>query len=146
MMRRILKDILLPAGLMVVIAATGAEAQAPAQAPNQASTQARNLKEADIREKIIGRTIYLAAPIGGEFPLNYRPSGVVDGNGEALGLGKFIKPNDTGKWWIAEDKLCQQFTTWYKGAKMCFDLTTTGPDKVKWVRDNGETGIARIGN
>jgi hypothetical protein len=104
------------------------------------------LAEADIREKIIGRTIYLAAPMGGEFPLNYRTSGVVDGDGKALGIGKLVQPSDTGKWWIADDKLCQQFTSWYNGAKMCFDLTDAGADKVKWVRDNGDTGIARIGN
>lgn len=110
------------------------------------ATRAAGMTEADIREKIIGRTIYLEAPMGGEFPLNYRTSGVVDGDGKALGIGKLIQPSDTGKWWIADDKLCQQFNTWYKGAKMCFDLTVTGADKVKWVRDNGESGMARIGN
>ncbi|MCD7111146.1 hypothetical protein LRX75_19090 [Rhizobium sp. DKSPLA3] len=107
---------------------------------------AAGMTEAEIREKIIGHTIYLEAPMGGEFPLNYRTSGVVDGDGKALGIGKLIQPSDTGKWWIADDKLCQQFNTWYKGAKMCFDLTATGADKVKWVRDNGESGVARIGN
>lgn len=107
---------------------------------------AAGMTEAEIRKKIIGHTIYLEAPMGGEFPLNYRTSGVVDGDGKALGIGKLIQPSDTGKWWIADDKLCQQFNTWYKGAKMCFDLTATGADKVKWVRDNGESGVARIGN
>ncbi|MFB2549612.1 hypothetical protein [Ensifer soli] len=98
----------------------------------------------DIREAVVGRTVYLAAPLGGEFPLNYRPSGVVDGNGTALGLGKFIQPTDKGKWWIAGDRLCQQFKVWYKGSKMCFTLQSAGPNRVKWVRDNGETGVARI--
>ncbi|KQR77669.1 hypothetical protein ASG25_05000 [Rhizobium sp. Leaf384] len=107
---------------------------------------AASMTEPEIREKIVGRTIFLAAPMGGEFPLNYRTSGVVDGDGKALGIGKLIQPSDTGKWWIADNKLCQQFSTWYKGAKMCFDLTLVGDDKVKWVRDDGETGVARIGN
>ena len=100
----------------------------------------------DIRKDIVGRTIYLAAPLGGEFPLNYRTSGVVDGDGKALGLGKFIQPQDRGKWWIQGDRLCQQFTKWYKGTPMCFTLTRTGPKKLKWVRNNGETGLARIGD
>ncbi len=111
-----------------------------------AAAEATQLKEADIRSQIIGRTIYLAAPMGGEFPLNYRTSGVVDGSGKALGLGKFIQPTDSGRWWIQSDKLCQQFKVWYDGSKMCFDLTDAGPNKVKWIRDNGETGVARIGN
>ncbi|SIQ52912.1 hypothetical protein SAMN05880582_10249 [Rhizobium sp. RU20A] len=100
----------------------------------------------EIRRDIVGRTIYLAAPIGGEFPLNYRTNGVVDGDGEALGLGKFIAPKDKGKWWIDGNRLCQQFNVWYDGAPMCFELSRTEPGKVKWVRDNGQTGVARIGN
>lgn len=101
---------------------------------------------ANIREDIIGKRIYLAAPLGGEFPLNYRPNGVVDGSGEALGLGRFAKPNDKGRWWISGDRLCQQFTSWYKGAPMCFELIRTGERTLKWIRDNGQTGTARIGN
>jgi hypothetical protein len=110
------------------------------------SARAENLRDQDIKRDIVGRTIYLAAPLGGEFPLNYRLSGVVDGSGEALGLGRFIKPNDTGRWWIKSHQLCQKFTTWYNGSPMCFKLTRLGPDRLKWVRDNGQTGTARIGN
>jgi hypothetical protein len=104
------------------------------------------LEEDAIRHDIIGRTIYLATPLGGELPLNYHTSGVVDGSGEAIGLGKFFKPNDQGKWWIDSNRLCQKFRTWYDGAPMCFELETAGPGKVKWTRDNGQTGVARIGN
>jgi hypothetical protein len=100
----------------------------------------------DIREDIIGKRIYLAVPLGGEFPLNYRPNGQVDGSGEALGLGRFAKPNDTGRWWIKGDRLCQQFTSWYKGAPMCFELQRIDQKQLKWTRDNGDTGTARIGN
>ena len=106
---------------------------------------AEELSDSAIRREIIGKTVYLAAPLGGEFPLNYRPSGVVDGNGTALGLGKYIKPEDRGRWWIQSNRLCQQFTVWYNGNKMCFELTKVGADKVKWVRDDGESGVARIG-
>jgi hypothetical protein len=102
------------------------------------------LTAGDIRHDIIGHTIYLAAPVSGEFPLNYHANGVVDGDGEALGLGRFVAPKDTGRWWISGDKLCQKFTTWYDGAPMCFDLTREDAAHVKWVRDNGETGVARI--
>jgi hypothetical protein len=100
---------------------------------------------ADIREDIIGKRIYLAVPLGGEFPLNYRQNGQVDGSGEALGLGRFAKPNDQGRWWIKGDRLCQQFSSWYKGAPMCFELQRMNDKQLKWTRDNGETGTARIG-
>lgn len=100
----------------------------------------------DIKGEIIGKRIYLAVPFGGEFPLNYRPNGQVDGSGEALGLGRFAKPNDKGKWWINGDRLCQQFTSWYKGEPMCFELIRTGDKRLKWIRDNGQSGTARIGS
>jgi hypothetical protein len=106
---------------------------------------ADGLTAEDIRRGIIGRTIYLAAPLGGEFPLNYHRNGRVDGDGDALGLGRFIKPADSGRWWVDGDRLCQQFRIWYGGTPMCFELSRTGPKSVKWVRDNGETGVARIG-
>ncbi|WP_245268005.1 hypothetical protein [Rhizobium sp. 42MFCr.1] len=72
----------------------------------------------DIRDGIVGRRIFLAVPFGGEFPLKYWE----DGRGEALGLGRFAKPNDTGNWWIQADRLCQRFRSWYGGTPMCFDL------------------------
>ncbi|MGF0537745.1 hypothetical protein ACQQ2Q_07095 [Agrobacterium sp. ES01] len=100
---------------------------------------------ADIKGDIVGRRIFLAAPFGGEFPLNYRTNGQVDGDGKALGLGRLAKPNDKGRWWIDGDRLCQQFTTWYKGEPMCFELYRTGQNTLKWIRNNGQTGTARIG-
>jgi hypothetical protein len=100
----------------------------------------------DIRQNITGKRIYLAVPFGGEFPLFYRRDGQVDGSGEALGLGRFMRPSDKGRWWVRGDRLCQQWETWYDGQVMCFELTKTGPSAVKWVRDNGQTGTARIGN
>lgn len=109
------------------------------------AAEASMLTSDEIRKEIVGRRIFLAAPLGGEFPLNYRPNGVVDGDGEAFGLGRFIAPRDQGRWWVRENRLCQQFRTWYDGAPMCFELSRTGPDRVRWVRDNGETGLARIG-
>ncbi len=108
--------------------------------------QARELDADDIRELVTGRRIYLATPLGGEFPLYYRRDGRVDGSGEALGLGRFIRPTDTGRWWISGNRLCQQWQTWYDGRRMCFRLTDLGNNRVRWLQDNGDSGVARIGN
>ncbi|MBX9908673.1 MAG: hypothetical protein K2Z25_08160 [Beijerinckiaceae bacterium] len=99
-----------------------------------------------IKQLVSGKRIYLAAPIGGEFPLFYRPDGQVDGSGEAIGLGRFLKPKDKGRWWVRGNNLCQKWETWYDGKTICFTLTDLGGSKVKWVQDNGDTGVARIGN
>ncbi|WP_246753014.1 hypothetical protein [Sinorhizobium sp. BG8] len=110
-----------------------------------AHANGQRFSETDIRERIVGKRIYLAAPFGGEFPLNYRSGGTVDGSGEALGLGRFAKPRDSGTWWIKGDRLCQKFRTWYRGKPMCFELYPIGSTRLRWLRNDGKTGTARIG-
>ena len=98
-----------------------------------------------LKKLVAGKRIMLAAP-GGEFPLNYRRSGVVDGSGEALGLAKFLQPKDSGRWWVAGDKLCQKWTSWYDGKPFCFTIQATGSNSINWRRDDGYSGTARIEN
>ncbi len=114
-------------------------------AASSSQAMAERYSAQDIRDGIVGRRIFLAVPFGGEFPLNYRRGGSVDGNGEALGLGRFAKPNDTGNWWIESDRLCQKFRSWYDGRPMCFDLYRIDDKRLKWIRNDGKSGTARIG-
>jgi hypothetical protein len=108
--------------------------------------EARALSGNDIRKTVTGKRIYLATPLGGEFPLFYQRDGRVDGSGEASGLGRWARPTDSGRWWVTGDKLCQRWQTWYDGQTICFTLSQVGADRLRWVQDNGDTGIARIGN
>jgi hypothetical protein len=121
-----------------------ASVAALAVAPDRASATSGPLDAAAIKSVIDGKRIYLATPLGGEFPLNYRAGGVVDGDGEALGLGKMMAPTDRGRWWIDGDRLCQQWQEWYEGRAHCFTLTRTGDKSLRWVRDDGLAGTARI--
>ena len=98
----------------------------------------------DLRQLVTGKRVYLATPFGGEFPLNYRSSGVVTGDGSALGLGKLMAPKESGKWWVKDDQLCQQWPTWYDGKTTCFRISKTGGNSIEWVRDDGKQGRARI--
>lgn len=98
-----------------------------------------------IDDLVRGKRIYLAVPLGGEFPLFYRADGRVDGTGEALGLGRAMRPKDSGRWWVSGDRLCQRWTTWYDGKTLCFTLRKTGAASLAWTRDDGLSGTARIG-
>jgi hypothetical protein len=124
----------------LALAAIGAALLA---APAAADTGAMTDKE--IRAAVVGKRIYLQTPFGGEFPLNYRTNGKVDGDGQALGLGRFMAPADKGKWWIKGGRLCQQWTEWYDGKAQCFVLQRTGETTLYWKRDDGLEGEARIG-
>ena len=111
-----------------------------ATAPVQAG---ENVAGGVLKKLVSGKRVYLAAP-GGEFPLNYRRSGVVDGTGEALGLGKFLQPKDSGRWWVNGENLCQKWTSWYDGKAFCFTIQPTGVNTISWRRDDGYSGTARI--
>ena len=124
--------------LVVLLAALGA---APVSA-NPARTGP--MSGAEIREMVLQNRVFLSTPLGGEFPMNYRASGQVDGSGEAVGLGRFVQPKDKGRWWIAGDSLCQQWETWYEGKRLCFVIERTGPNSFLWKQDNGDSGRGRI--
>jgi hypothetical protein len=123
--------------LIVAIVSSGAAAMV-------ADASAQPLGGPQIEQAIGGKRVYLATPFGGEFPLNYRAGGVVDGDGEALGLGKAMAPRDKGRWWIDGDRLCQRWQEWYDGKPFCFTLQKTGPRTLRWRRDDGLEGRARI--
>jgi hypothetical protein len=108
--------------------------------PASAST----LNGDELRRLVTGRTVYLAAPLGGEFPLKYKPNGTVTGDGEAVGLGRFYATRETGRWFMQGDQLCQQFPTWYSGTRLCFTVQDLGNRRIRWTRDNGQTGVARV--
>lgn len=97
-----------------------------------------------IRKLISGKRVYLAVPLGGEFPLRYQPNGIVAGSGDGVGLGRFMQPKDDGRWWVADNRLCQQWKSWYDGKTFCFTISQTGPKTIAWKRDDGYAGTARI--
>ncbi len=45
---------------------------------------------------------------------------------------------------MSGDQLCQQFPTWYNGTRLCFTVQSLGNNRIRWRRDNGDTGIARV--
>ena len=105
---------------------------------------AEKLSGAALQSFISGKRVYLAVPLGGELPLTYHRSGMVDGSGEAVGLGRYMTPKDSGRWWLAGDRLCQRWKQWYDGRTFCFTVTKTSGNTIRWVRDDGKSGTARL--
>lgn len=109
-----------------------------------APAAAEKLAGVALQSFISGKRVYLAVPLGGEIPLTYRAGGVVDGSGEAVGLGRYMTPKDRGRWWVAGDRLCQQWQQWYGGKTFCFTVTRLADNRIRWVRDDGKSGTARL--
>lgn len=112
--------------------------------PSLANESGANLRGEALREAVSGKRIYLSVPLGGELPLFYQSNGRVDGSGEAAGLGRFLKPSDSGRWWVEGERLCQQWESWYSGRVFCFTVKKLPENRIAWARDDGEKGIARI--
>ena len=102
------------------------------------------LAGAALDRAVSGRRIFLATPLGGEFPRNYHADGRIDGQGEATGLGRFARPSDSGRWWVDGAQLCQKWTEWYAGKTFCFTLRKVDGGRLAWERDDGVSGIARV--
>ena len=107
-------------------------------------TQASVLDDVEIRKLVNGKRVFLKIPLGGEFPLKYQASGVVRGDGSGVGLGKFLAPKDTGRWWIADGRLCQKWKEWYKGKTTCFVISDKNGKNFRWKRSDGRKGKARV--
>ncbi|WP_417767598.1 hypothetical protein [Stappia sp.] len=104
------------------------------------------LSEREILQTVAGKRIYLKTPLGGEFPLHYKSDGRVNGSGDAVGLGRFMKPKDQGRWWVRGNRLCQKWQSWYEGRQFCFTLSKGEGDTLFWTRDDGLSGRARMEN
>lgn len=109
-----------------------------------AQAAGETLSGSTLKSFISGKRIYLQVPLGGELPLTYRTDGRVDGTGEAAGLGRYMTPKDSGRWWVTGNKLCQKWQEWYDGKTFCFTVTKIKDSRIRWVRDDGRSGVARV--
>jgi len=95
---------------------------------------------------VSGRTIFIQTPIGEEVAVRYRPNGTMVGNSSAqlaFLAGEDVK-SDKGRWWVQREQLCQQWRSWSKGREFCYKLRVSG-QKVRWSRNDGKSGTARLG-
>jgi hypothetical protein len=114
----------------------------PAAASLAESTQ---LAGDELRQAISGKTVYLNIS-GFELPIRYAANGRMSGKMSAVAasFSRGDGARDSGKWWVAGDQLCQQWTSWMDGKAYCYRLTRDGTT-VRWVRNDGHSGTARLG-
>jgi hypothetical protein len=94
-----------------------------------------------LRQAVSGRTVRVATPIG-PFPVRYQSNGTITSRAPAF-VASLGTLSDRGKWWIADDRLCQRWFRWLDAKKYCFELHRNGAT-VRWLRDDGLSGTATI--
>jgi len=99
----------------------------------------------ELRQAITGKTVYLNIS-GFELPIRYAANGHMTGKMStvAASFSRGDGAQDYGKWWVASEQLCQQWSSWMDGKTYCYRLTREG-SSVHWVRNDGHSGTARIG-
>ncbi|MFZ2019762.1 MAG: hypothetical protein WAU90_13945 [Methyloceanibacter sp.] len=111
----------------------------------EAQAKSVSLTGDQLRQAVSGKTVYLNIS-GFELPIRYSAGGTMSGSMGivAAALSRGDGASDRGTWSIADDQLCQRWTSWMDGKSYCYKLTQTG-SSVRWVRDDGHSGTARIG-
>jgi hypothetical protein len=112
----------------------------------QASESGGFLSGHQLRSAVSGKTVYIQTPIGAEVPVRYRPNGTMSGNSgmQLAMLGGESVAKDNGQWWISRTELCQKWNNWSGGQSYCYRFQIEG-NRVRWVRNDGKTGTARLG-
>jgi hypothetical protein len=107
--------------------------------------RANPLSAAELREAVTGKTVFLRTQ-GIEVPISYRGNGTMQGRLRAFAaaFAGGARSTDTGKWWIADGQLCQRWNSWLDGQSYCYRLSRNGT-QVRWHRNDGRSGTARIG-
>ena len=94
---------------------------------------------------ISGNTVLLNTGMGFEIPISYRSNGTMKGRVQAFAaaLAGESRPQDSGRWWVTETKLCQRWSNWLDRKTYCFDLVQKG-STVYWHSNDGFSETARI--
>ena len=107
--------------------------------------QPTTLSGDELRQAISGKTVYLNIS-GFELPIHYNANGRISGKIStiAASFSRGDGASDTGKWWVADNQLCQQWSSWMDGKAYCYKLSRSG-SSVQWLRNDGHSGTARLG-
>ena len=89
-----------------------------------------------------GATVQLDTPLGTKLPMKFTSNGLI--SGEAGALSWFLgSATDRGRWWVANDKLCNKWFKWFDAEVQCIKIKRDG-EKLFWTRDDGKTGTATL--
>ena len=78
----------------------------------------------ELRQAISGKTVFLNIS-GFELPIRYAANGRMSGKMStiAASFSRGDGASDSGKWWVAGDQLCQEWSSWMDGKSYCYRLT-----------------------
>lgn len=95
-----------------------------------------------LKDLVAGSTVVIDAPMGFKLPIRHGEDGSL--SGEAGGLSFYLgSSTDTGRWWVAGDRLCYKWERWFKSEPRCMAIRRDGL-RIAWEKDDGETGTGTV--
>lgn len=133
--------------MKIALMAAAASATLALSAPLSESKAGEAALSGDgLRKAVSGKTVYLKIS-GFELPIQYSSRGTMKGSMSlvAAAFSRGDGSSDRGKWWIANNQICQKWSSWMESRTYCYKFSLNG-NAVRWVRDDGRSGTARIGS
>src|SRR5436190_20333068 len=86
-----------------------------------AEAESSRLSEREINALVAGATVEIDTPLGTKLPIRYAADGQL--SGQARDLASYLgSATDTGRWWVASDKLCHKWNRWFDSEPPCMQL------------------------
>lgn len=105
-----------------------------------AAGQSADLSGQQIQALIAGATVEIETPIGTKLPVRYATDGQLSGQAQQLAL-YLGAASDTGRWWVASDRLCHKWNRWFNSEPQCLQLRKEGR-RIRWWSEDGSSGTA----
>lgn len=95
-----------------------------------------------LNEMVAGSTVVIDAPMGYKLPIRHGDDGTIAG--EAGGLAFYLgSSTDTGRWWVADDRLCYKWSKWFKSETRCMRVRRDG-SRIEWEKEDGDKGTGTL--
>lgn len=95
-----------------------------------------------LNEMVAGSTVVIDAPMGFKLPIRHGDDGTI--SGEAGGLAFYLGTStDTGRWWVADDRLCYKWSKWFKSEARCMRVRRDGA-RIEWEKEDGDKGTGTL--
>jgi hypothetical protein len=111
---------------------------------SSAQANEAQLAGAELKAAVSGKTVYVQTPLG-EVPIRYLSNGTLHGQTELALFDGESQTADRGRWWVSGSALCMQWQNWMQGQQHCFTMRRLNGPMLFWQRDDGKTGMARLG-
>ena len=94
-----------------------------------------------LRSAVVDKTVFVDTPIGA-VPISFKGDGSMSGRSRAL-AAYAMATTDRGRWWIAGNRLCKRWDTWFEKSTHCYAMRREG-QTLHWSRSDGHVGTARL--